>query len=353
MGAPGVERRLGMLGCTDSGSEPHRFSRPNAMQRPKWCSNPKWSAMSVVGQVTRRAQTRLGLALRHKVAGDDGPRNARRIWQPGGERWFTSQDPIWRVHEDAAMFPGGVAALLVQMLHPAAMAGVAGHSGYRGDPWGRLARTSTYLATTTFGTIEHAEEHIATVRAVHERVRGKDHTGRAYRASDPHLLMWVHLAEVDSFLRAFQAYAKDPLTPSEADQYVRQTGVSARLLGVLEPPATVDELRTALDGYRDELELTDAARDSARFLLLHPPLPWTARPGYAAILAGGIAVMPDWARQIFGISTSDLLVRAIGGPLGSASTATIRWAMAGVRAAGRGEHDPTGQRVDEGQEHAA
>lgn len=314
---------------------------------------PKWSAMSVAGQLTGRAQTRLGLALRQRVTGDDGLSTARRIWQPGGERWFTSDDPIWRVHQDAAMFPGGVAALLVQMLHPAAMAGVAGHSGYRGDPWGRLARTGTYLATTTFGTIEHAEEHIATVRAVHERVRGKDHAGRTYRASDPHLLMWVHLAEVDSFLRAFQAYAEDPLTPSQADRYVRQTGVSARLIGVLEPPDTVDELRTALDCYRDELELTDAARGSAKFLLLQPPLPWMARPGYAAIVAGGIAVMPAWAREIFGISTSDGLVRAIGGQLGSASTATIRWAMAGLRAADGEQQVATEQRGPAGQEHAA
>lgn len=315
--------------------------------------------MGLMEQVTHGAQERLGLALRHKVAGEEGPQNARRIWQASGERWFSPGDPIWRVHEDAAMFPGGVAALLVQMLHPAAMAGVAGHSGFRGDPWGRLARTSTYLATTTFGTIDHAQNHIGMVRAVHERVRGKDHTGRAYRANDPHLLMWVHLAEVDSFLRAFQAYAKYPLTPDEADLYVSQTGISAGLLGVEEPPDTVLELRAGLDSYRDELELTDAARDSAKFLLLQPPLPWAARPGYAAILAGGLAVMPSWARAMFGVVAPAGLVRALGVPLGSASTATIRWAMAGVRAADRSERataqedEPAADRTTPEQERAA
>ena len=100
------------------------------------------------------------------------------------------------------MFAGGIASLLLQSLHPLAMAGVAGHSGYKSDPWGRLQRTSHYIATTTYGTIEDAEAAIARVRAIHERVRGRDERGRAYRASDPHLLLWVHVAEIDSFLRA-------------------------------------------------------------------------------------------------------------------------------------------------------
>ena len=114
---------------------------------------------------------------------------------------------MWRVHADASMFPGGVAALLLQSLHPLAMAGVAGHSGYKGDPWGRLQRTSHFLATTTFGTVEDAEATIARVRAIHERVRGRDPKGRPYRASDPHLLRWVHVAEAHSFLTAHQRYA--------------------------------------------------------------------------------------------------------------------------------------------------
>ena len=103
-------------------------------------------------------QRRLGLALRARVAGDDAPARAHQIWGAEGERWFTPEDPIWRVHADASMFPGGLAALLLQSLHPLAMAGVAGHSGYKGDPWGRLQRTSHYLAVTTFGTVEDASD---------------------------------------------------------------------------------------------------------------------------------------------------------------------------------------------------
>ena len=109
------------------------------------------------------------------------------------------------------MFPGGLAALLLQSLHPLAMAGVAGHSGYKGDPWGRLQRTSHYLAVTTFGTVADAEQAIEHVRSVHRRVRGNDDRGRPYAADDPHLLRWVHVAEIWSFLAAFQAYAATPL----------------------------------------------------------------------------------------------------------------------------------------------
>ena len=122
-------------------------------------------------------QRRLGLALRARVAGEDAPERARQIWAAEGERWFTPDDPVWRVHADASMFPGGLAALLLQSLHPLAMAGVAGHSGYKGDPWGRLQRTSHYLAVTTFGTVDDAKQTIEVVRSVHRRVRGKDERG--------------------------------------------------------------------------------------------------------------------------------------------------------------------------------
>ena len=212
---------------------------------------------------TRLVQRQLGLMLRSKVAGDDAPVRAQRIWGAEGERWFTPDDPVWRVHADASMFPAGITSLLLQMLHPMAMAGVAGHSGYKSDPWGRLQRTSHYLATTTFGTIEHAEEAIAMVRSIHERVRGKDHLGRPYRAGDPHLLRWVHVAEIDSFLRGYQTFGDEPLTDDEADVYVAQAGIPAARLGVIDPPTSVAELRAVLDAYRPELEATSAAREAA------------------------------------------------------------------------------------------
>ena len=153
----------------------------------------------------RVAQRALGEVLRSKVAGSDAGERGLQIWGTPGQRWFVPTDSIWRVHEDAAMFPGGVAALLLQSLHPLAMAGVAGHSGYKGDPWGRLHRTSNYIAVVTYGTIPDAEALIAQVRGVHERVRGKDERGRPYRASDPHLLTWIHVAEIAAFLWTHRA----------------------------------------------------------------------------------------------------------------------------------------------------
>ena len=280
----------------------------------------------------RLVQRQLGVMLRSKVAGDDAPDRAQRIWGAQGERWFTPDDPVWRVHADASMFPAGVASLLLQMLHPMAMAGVAGHSGYKSDPWGRLQRTSHYLATTTFGTIEHAEEAIAMVRSIHERVRGKDHLGRPYRASDPHLLTWVHVAEIDSFLRGYQTFGDEPLTDDEADVYVAQAGIPAARLGVVDPPTSVAELRAVLDAYRPELEATSAAREAARFLLLDPPLPLYARPGYGTLASGGVSLLPGWAREMLGIPLPGVVSTLVARPLGHLGTAAVRWGMAGLAA---------------------
>ena len=138
----------------------------------------------------------IGTAIFERIAGPDGPTVRRRLRSPEQRPWFEPGSPIARVHGDASMFIGGLSALLLQSLHPLAMAGVDEHSGYRGDPWGRLARTSHFLAVTTFGTADDAQREIDVVRAVHRRVTGVAPDGRPYAASDPHLLSWVHLAEV-------------------------------------------------------------------------------------------------------------------------------------------------------------
>ncbi|QIM21094.1 DUF2236 domain-containing protein [Phycicoccus sp. HDW14] len=285
--------------------------------------------MSVVDDLGRRVQRRLGAALRARVAGDDASERAAVIWGRPGERRFGPDDPVWRVHADASMFPGGVCALLLQSLHPSAMAGVAGHSGYRGDPWGRLQRTSHFLATTTFGTVEDSDVAVERVRGIHERVRGKDADGVPYAASDPALLEWVHLAEAWSFLGAYQRYSATPLTDVEADRYVEQSGVVARQLGAVEVPTTVAGLAAALEEQRAGLRATPAARDAARFLLLDPPLPWTQRAGYGLIASGGVALLPDWARRELRLPVPAPVAGAAG-VLGLVGTRAVRWAMAGV-----------------------
>src|SRR5262245_13954995 len=170
-----------------------------------------------------RVRSVLADALIERIAGAEADRRRDRILDAAGPRWFAEGSPIRRVHGDAAMFVAGLRALLLQMLHPLAIAGVAAHSGYRGDPWGRLQRTSEFLAVTTFGAASDAEQAVARVRGVHERVRGVAPDGRPFAASDPHLLTWVHVAEVDSFLTAYQRYGVQPLTPAEAAEYVAQT----------------------------------------------------------------------------------------------------------------------------------
>jgi uncharacterized protein (DUF2236 family) len=130
---------------------------------------------------------------------------------------------------------------------------VAEHSDYRGDPWGRLQRTSTFLAVTTFGTANDAQRAVDKVRGIHRRVHGVAPDGRAYRADDPHLLEWVHIAEIDSFLLAHRLYGAKPLDQSGRDAYVSDTARVASALGVVDPPQTEAELRERIAAVRPEL----------------------------------------------------------------------------------------------------
>jgi uncharacterized protein (DUF2236 family) len=276
----------------------------------------------VVGDVRRT----LGAAIFRRIAGPDGAEVRQRL-RAADDRWFPPDSPIARVHGDASMFVGGLGALLLQSLHPLAMAGVDEHSGFRGDPWGRLARTSHFLAVTTFGSAADAEAEIAQVRAVHRRVRGRAPDGRAYSASDPHLLSWVHVVEVEMFLRAYQRHGTRRLTRREADEYVAQSGVVAKALGAVDVPATTAELRLALDAYRPELRSTPAARSTARYLLASPPLPLSLRGLYLPLAGAAVALLPRWARwplRLPWLPVSEATVLRIGG---EAVTRTIRWAL--------------------------
>jgi uncharacterized protein (DUF2236 family) len=206
---------------------------------------------------------------------------------------------------------------------------VAGHSGYRSDPWGRLKRTSDYIAITTYATIPDAEALIERVRARHEQVRGKDFRGRPYRASDPNLLAWVHAAEIQAFLWAHQAYGRAPLSASQADLYVEQAGLPAAKLGVPDPPCSVAELSALIDSMRPQLEVSPEAIDTVDFLLHTPPVTGAARPGYQLLANGAVAVLPDWVREMLSIPLPRLAVPIASG-LGRFGTAAVRWGLAGV-----------------------
>jgi len=270
---------------------------------------------------------RLGRGLFAMVAGPEGPQNRSRIHDTPGPRWFAEDRPIRRVHADASMFVGGLRALLLQSLHPLAMAGVAQHSDYRGDPWGRLQRTSTFLAVTTFGTATDAQRAVDKVRGIHRRVRGQAPDGREYRADDPHLLEWVHIAEVDSFLQAYQLYGAAPLDQAGRDDYVADTARVAAALGVLDPPRTEADLRTRLAGYRSELCSTEAAREAARFLLITPPLSLLARAPYGVLAASAVSMLPPWARLPLRLPYLPPLEATAIRVSGRVLVSGIRWAL--------------------------
>ncbi|QBI54029.1 oxygenase MpaB family protein [Streptomonospora litoralis] len=280
------------------------------------------------GRGPRGLRGRVGAAVFARVAGPEGPANRARIHGAPGPRWFGPDRPIRRVHGDAAMFVGGLRALLLQSLHPLAMAAVAEHSGYRGDPWGRLHRTSTFLAVTTYGADADARAAVERVRRVHEHVRGTDAAGRTYRAGDPHLLTWVHIAEVESFLRCHQRYGAAPLDAAGCDAYIADTARVADALGAESPPRSRAELAEALARYRPELRAIPEARDTARFLLRDPPLPPAARPAYAALAAGAAATLPDWARSELGVPRRRVAQATVTPFATGAVVRTIRWAMA-------------------------
>ena len=261
------------------------------------------------------------------MVGSDAPTRAVELFEAPGPRWFADDAPIRRVHADASMFIGGLRALLLQSLHPLAMAGVAEHSDYRDDPWGRLQRTADFLAATTYGPVDEAERAIERVRRVHAHVRGVAPDGREYSAGDPHLLRWVHLAEIDSFLAAHDRYGAERLTDAERDRYVAEVGVIAGALGVPAPPETVRGVRDQLRSYRHELHGTPAAREAARYLLVQPPLPLAARPAYGLIAAAAVALLPRWARGPLRLPFLPVTEALALRPAGDAVTRTLRWAM--------------------------
>lgn len=280
-------------------------------------------------RATRELRSWVAAHVRAGVVGDRARAADRHatLFAAPGDRWFDDDAVIRRVHADAAMFVGGLRALLLQSLHPLAMAGVAQHSDFRDDPWGRLQRTADFLAATTYGPAAEAEHAVARVRAVHERVVGVADDGRPYAANDPHLLRWVHLAETDSFLRAHHRFGAAPLSPSERDDYVAEMAVIASALGIPAPPESERSLGDQLRSYRSELRGTRAAREAARYLLLQPPMHPAARPAYAVIAAAAVAMLPRWARLPLRLPWFPITEAVAVRPAADAVTRGLRWAM--------------------------
>ncbi|MBV9092383.1 MAG: DUF2236 domain-containing protein [Streptosporangiaceae bacterium] len=225
---------------------------------------------------------------------------------PDDDGFFGPASVTWRVSADLSAPVAGLRALMMQALHPLAMAGVDQHSGWRLDPAGRLAATSGYTTTVAYGDRASAMRAARRVRAIHEHVRGVDTvTGRPYAAGDPALLLWVHAALVDSALAACALFGT-PLTGADADRYVSEMAVEAELLGTPREiiPDTAAALRRYLAEVRPELRCTPAAAESVRYLLQLPGLDEGIAELWRDVADAAIAALPRWAREEYGYAAA-------------------------------------------------
>jgi len=223
----------------------------------------------------------------------------------GDDGLFGPASVTWRMSADLASPVAGLRSLLMQALHPLAMAGVDQHSGWRRDPVGRLAATTAYLATVTFGERAAARQAAARVRRIHDHVRGTDAvTGRLYAAGDPALLLWVHGALVDSVLAAGRLVGT-ALSAADSDRYVAEMVTAAELTGVPRHlvPSSVPALDLFIASVRPTLRCTPAAAESMAYLLDPPGLDEEVAEIWQDVRDAAIAVLPRWARQMYGFAT--------------------------------------------------
>lgn len=217
---------------------------------------------------------------------------------------FGPQSMAWRVHEHfTAMMVGGLSSLMVQALHPRALAAVWDHSDFRNNLKARLGRTAYFVAATTYGGRAQALRAIERVNAIHAGLKGTDLSGRPYVANEPDLIRWVHLVEVVSFLSGFQHLSRTPLSPAQCDQYMDEMTQVGHLLGAVDLPRTWKGTCDALNDYRGVLVFDDRASEIMRLILAYPADPLD-RPFMALVLQAAFDVTPHWALALMGRSTA-------------------------------------------------
>lgn len=248
---------------------------------------------------------------------------------PGDPGLFGPGSATWRVHADPSMFVGGLGALLLQTLHPLAMAGVAEHSSYRDDPLGRLSRTGSFVTGTTYGSTETAERLIELVIRLHRTVRGTAPDGRPYAADDPALVTWVHVTEVSSFLRAHQRFTPFPVRGDQADRYLHEMATIADRLGGEGVPRSRVAVRAYLRRVRPELEAGAQARDAVGFLT-RPMQGRGVNPvmtaAHQVVIQAAIGLLPGWARDMLDLPAPTLLSQAVVLPAAHVLLGAVRFA---------------------------
>ncbi|MCY1263239.1 hypothetical protein D9M68_430860 [compost metagenome] len=240
---------------------------------------------------------------------------------------FGPDSACWKVHGDfSSMLIGGVSALLLQMLHPLALGGVWDHSNFRADMLGRLRRTGQFISATTYGPRADAEKLIDRVRRIHDNVHGTLPDGRAYSASDPDLLTWVHVAEVSCFLKSHLRYLNPDLPGSEQDRYYDEIALVAERLGARNVPRSRQQVADYLQDMRSQLHCDERTREVVEVLLDAPAPSHFARPFGALMLRAGIDLLPDWAGDMLGLSMNAVQRQLIRASV-RRSVPLLRWAV--------------------------
>ncbi|MDH4742789.1 DUF2236 domain-containing protein [Sphingomonas sp. CBMAI 2297] len=258
---------------------------------------------------------------------NDQARGEKPVQRKPEESLFGARSVVWRVHGDVTtMMVGGVAALLLQMLHPAVLAGVWDHSAFRGDMLGRLRRTARFIAVTTYGSAEEAGAAIARVREVHTRVKGVLPDGTPYAADDPRLLAWVHVTEAVSFLDAWMRYAEPGMPMADQDRYFADFARIAEALGTDPIPRSRAEADALIAAMRPELLVDARTREVARMVLDQPAPSLAVAPVQALTFGAAVDLLPGWARTMHGLSGAGLATPALR--IGTRGVArTLRWAF--------------------------
>lgn len=249
----------------------------------------------------------------------------------GDPGWFGPDSVTWQVHSDlASMLIGGLSSLFLQSLHPLVMQGVADHSDYRSDPFGRLRRTAEFIAATTYGGDELASSTVRKVRAIHRRVRSGEGAARPYSASDPALLAYVHVTETWSFLRSYQRYSGSRLLTEEKNRYLAEMATVASRLGAGDVPVTTAEVRRYLAAVRPQLSASEPALATARFLTRAPGSTTAVqRAAYATICEAAIDLLPGWARSKLGLVRPSPVRIALVRPCATVLATGIRFVAGG------------------------
>lgn len=246
---------------------------------------------------------------------------------PGDPGLFGPDAVCWRVHADfPAMLAGGVSALLMQAMHPLALAGVWDHSTFRTDMQGRLGRTAQFIAGTTYGNRADALALIDRVRRIHASVKGTAPDGRSYSADDPALLTWVHVAEVSSFLTAYLRYV-GPLPVAEQDRYYTEVAQIAEMLGATDVPRSAAAIAAYLERMRPELVVSDRTREVVRLVMAMPVASPLLVPAVRIMGDAGIALLPRWVQRELGLHGSAAIRRPVSLAGMRVLAPTLRWAL--------------------------